>query len=344
MKVTDILRYIRICAVKRIFYPLLFLAAAIIILLFEPLLDFFSTDTIAPDRAIASAVNAGTSFVKTSAKDLYYTGDDYYVDGTLTGHYYYELSGNYCRIYILRPAQGRPAEVYIADRAVTGKIVKSGASEETLIRDLADALQWSEEGLSSVCDPYIINEVYFFPLTSRLLFAAMLLALALGLVGFFYHLLLVFCPKLSKMYRRLKKYGRADRILSDAQSELDQDRLLDRGDLVLTPKYLFEFRAELSSIIPLESVLWVFPLQDMKYSFKDHREKMAYSLRIMTITGDTFELKDKPKEDLDKINEVLTERYPNFFYGYSEEHNRMVHYILAENKKELKAIGRKKRA
>ncbi|MBO4410644.1 MAG: hypothetical protein J5794_00420, partial [Lachnospiraceae bacterium] len=62
-----------------------------------------------------------------------------------------------------------------------------------------------------------------------------------------------------------------------------------------------------------------------------------------TITGDTFILRNQAKKDLDAIETQLSERYPNFFYGYSEEHDRMVHYILSENEKELNALKRSKK-
>lgn len=148
-------------------------------------------------------------------------------------------------------------------------------------------------------------------------------------------------PKCSPNYRRLKKYGNPQRILKECEKELRENPILSRGTLSLTPKYLVE-NAGLRFIIPLESVLWVFELQSMRYSLRKRRNKMHYSLQIVTITGDSFLLRDKQIEDLKKIEEVLEERYPNFFYGYSEEHDEMVHYILNENKKELREAKKKK--
>ena len=96
--------------------------------------------------------------------------------------------------------------------------------------------------------------------------------------------------------------------------------------------------------MPLESALWVFRLQDMRYSLREKRDVMHYSMRIYTITGDKFILRDQAKADLDAIENLLTEHYPNFFYGYSEEHDRMVHYILEENVKEQAELKKTKRA
>ena len=148
---------------------------------------------------------------------------------------------------------------------------------------------------------------------------------------------------LSSLYRHMGRYGEASSLLQDALSELQEHCIFSHEGLALTPKYLFDFSDRTSAVIPLESALWVFRLQDMRYSMRDKRDIMYYSMRIYTITGDKFVLKNRAKADLDEIEEVLTDRYPNFFYGYSEEHDRMVHYILEENAKELEALKRRKK-
>lgn len=149
--------------------------------------------------------------------------------------------------------------------------------------------------------------------------------------------------RLSGLYRMLGRYGNADKILTEAAAELKRHCIFDHEGLALTSKYLFDFSDRSHAIVPLESALWVFRLQDMRFSLLKGRDLMHYSMRIYTITGDAFILRDQAKEDLDKIEELLTDHYPNFFYGYSEEHDRMVHYILAENEKELHELKRRKK-
>ena len=154
---------------------------------------------------------------------------------------------------------------------------------------------------------------------------------------FLWQLMLFFFPKLSRTYRRLNDYGDADEILKEAERELSDDWFFKHNDLALTPKYLFEFNGDETAIIPLTDVLWLFRYESLAYSFRERREQLHYNMRIVTITGDRFTLRNKQKEDLDGIMDLIVERYPNFFYGYSEEHDRMVHYILEENRRELNA-------
>ena len=342
MKKNGITSHIRMSLLRRIIYPLLFLVLVLVILLRQPMLEYFvigDADTFAPLSGPAETL----TYVRTNAKDLYYTGDDYYVNGSLTGHYYYQLSDGYCRIYILKPSAGRPAEPHIEAMSVSGKLVKNPEGRETLIKDLAEALDWTYEGLASVTDPYFVNQVVYFPLQEKILFGIVVVSLLLSLIGLFSTLIPLLFPHTSTSFRKLKEYGDADKLMKDAEEELRFDCILREGNIALTPKYLIEFNADKTAVIPLESVLWVYEYQRMKYDRKTRREKMYYTERIVTINGDAYSLEDRPRAVLDQINEVLTERYPNFFFGYSEEHERLVRYLLRERKNEKNASGKKGR-
>lgn len=161
-----------------------------------------------------------------------------------------------------------------------------------------------------------------------------LILLAVAFVILLEKLLVWAFPALSAAVRRLSKYGNADAILQDAEKELAAPHLLDQDNMVLTPRFLFKFAGNNSVIVPLESALWVYPLNNMRYSFTEGRERMVYFLRVVTIAGDTFRFASLYKKNIDKIIDTLTERYPNFFYDYSEEHYKMVRFILKENKAE----------
>ena len=343
MKARPILQYIRQKALVQLIFPLLLFIAAAVILVNQPLYEYFFVSDISASEPLVDSVSREEHYVRTEARDLYYTGSDYYVDGVLTGHYYYQLFEDYCRIYILKPAAGKPADIYINARTVTGKIVRADLSTDALFDSMANALDWTPAGLAAVCDPYLVSEVVYFPLLSRILFILVLISVLAGLAILIYTLILLIFPGLSASCLRLRRYGDADTLLREAENELKNDVLLNTGRLVLTPHFLVEYNADRTAIIPLKAVLWIFHLRDMRYSAKEHRERMYYSLRITTITGDVFTLRDYHKNELEKIMDVLTEHYPNFFYDYSEEHERMVNYILEENEKELKEKRKNKK-
>ena len=163
MEQKGILHYIRICQLKRLLYPLVLLVLTGLILFNLPLVEYLHVEQAAPDKPLSGAISNSRAYVRTAASDLYYTGNDYYLDGVLTGHYYYQLTDDYCRFYILRPTAGKPAETYLESRVITGRVVKFDDTTEALVREFAEELEWSTEGLMSISDPYLVNEVVYFP-------------------------------------------------------------------------------------------------------------------------------------------------------------------------------------
>ena len=144
--------------------------------------------------------------------------------------------------------------------------------------------------------------------------------------------------KLSIEYGRLQKYGDADSIIAEASAEYASKCILENEHIALTPKYLIHFSGRRTEIIPLVSALWVFETQQFIEERLGQPEQMIYTLYITTITCERYKIRIEDRRAIDEIMELLTDRYPNFFYGYSEEHSRMVHYILDENRKELNAL------
>jgi len=165
----------------------------------------------------------------------------------------------------------------------------------------------------------------------------------LAAIGIFVALIAFFFPTISLPYRRLSRYGNAAELLEDAENELIAEPILQEENLYLTPKYLISVTPFSIAVIPLVSVLWVFQLNNMRFSLKTKREMMYYHLRIVTITGDTFKIQNRRKEEISSILNILIDRYPNFFYDYSADHEEMVHYILTENKNEIRENKRKSR-
>lgn len=178
----------------------------------------------------------------------------------------------------------------------------------------------------------LLDQVNNFGMQMLCLLILLSLLLSAGLLG--YMLLILAFPALTPAIRLLFRYGNEEEILDAAEKELNGEHIVDTGNKILTPKYLFRFIGDKSAVIPLQSVLWVFPYENLRFSLRRRKQVMRYYLRIVTITGDAFTLATENRSNIDAFMHVLTERYPNFFYGYSEEHERMVRYILEESRRE----------
>lgn len=213
------------------------------------------------------------------------------------------------------------------------KAIRKTMLQRILIPSIVFALLLSAFFLLNVPALFYAKNALFLMQVLRLVILVLLL---LSLGNMIYMGIIFAFPFLSPGVQRLAKYGDLKVLLKECETELLGKHLVDQDNMVLTNRYLFKFAGTKSAIVPLPSALWVFPLNNMRMSFLERRERMVYFLRVVTIQGDTFRFASLHKKNIDLIIDTLTDRYPNFFYGYSDEHDKMVRFILAENRLENK--------
>ena len=154
-------------------------------------------------------------------------------------------------------------------------------------------------------------------------------------------LLYIINPLESPACRHLKKYGKLSKIIKEVEQELTDSCIIHTNNMALTPNYLIEFSEDVSAIVPLSSVLWTYKHSQLHRTWK-FKKKMRYSLHVVTNKGDNYTFKNKKISDVEQILTELTNRYPKFFYGYSEEHQELVDHIIKEIKAEQKELRKKK--
>lgn len=213
------------------------------------------------------------------------------------------------------------------------KQIRSTTLQQMLLPGIVFALVLSAFFFLNVPALFYAKDVPFFLSFIRAVIFILLLAAFADLL---FKVIVLLFPRVSRAVRTLSGYGKAEEIMADAEAAFLGPHLLEQDNVVLTEKYLFKFAGTNSAIVPLTSVLWVFGLNNMRYSFTEKRERMVYFLRVVTISGKVYKFASLYKKNIDKITDTLSERYPNFFYGYSDEHDKMVRYILSENKRERK--------
>ena len=101
----NITQYIRRSQCQQIIYPIILLLLTVIITVQQPIFDYLHLSSADPTVPLSSVVSKEHSYINIEHANLYYTGQDYWLNGELTGHYYYELADNYCRFYILPASQ-----------------------------------------------------------------------------------------------------------------------------------------------------------------------------------------------------------------------------------------------
>ena len=328
-----ILSYIRKNQCKRLFYPLMLLGVVIFLVWRSPVTEYVTTRTISNAVLINDSMAKKVLYAKIKTGTLYYSGEDCLAGGELVGHYYYELIGGSCHFYLIRAVAGYPASKTLEGQTIIGRV---DAFEpeilDPLTQKLAEDISWDAKSLKSVCQKYFVNQTAYLNRREIVLMVVLLLVFVLMIVVFIRTFLYIINPRLTKTYRNLEHYGNPEKILNDVEKQIRRRILLQTKTLILTPRYLVELSDDICAIIPLPEVLWIYDHAAMRRTIKGRQ--LSYTIHVVTMKGEEYTLTGKSHREVSAIYHELNTRYPNFFFGYSKEHQEMVQYVLHEMKNE----------
>ena len=328
-----ILSYIRKNQCKRLFYPLMLLGVVIFLVWRSPVTEYVTKRTISNAVLINDSMAKKVLYAKIKTGTLYYSGEDCLAGGELVGHYYYELIGGSCHFYLIRAVAGYPASKTLEGQTIIGRV---DAFEpeilDPLTQKLAEDISWDAKSLKSVCHKYFVNQTAYLNRREIVLMVVLLLVFVLMIVVFIRTFLYIINPRLTKTYRNLEHYGNPEKILNDVEKQIRRRILLQTKTLILTPRYLVELSDDICAIIPLPEVLWIYDHAAMRRTIKGRQ--LSYTIHVVTMKGEEYTLTGKSHREVSAIYHELNTRYPNFFFGYSKEHQEMVQYVLHEMKNE----------
>ncbi|MDD6964665.1 MAG: hypothetical protein PUJ52_06425 [Firmicutes bacterium] len=328
-----ILSYIRKNQCKRLFYPLMLLGVVIFLVWRSPVTEYVTKRTISNAVLINDSMAKKVLYAKIKTGTLYYSGEDCLAGGELVGHYYYELIGGSCHFYLIRAVAGYPASKTLEGQTIIGRV---DAFEpeilDPLTQKLAEDISWDAKSLKSVCQKYFVNQTAYLNKREIVLMVVLLLVFVLMIVVFIRTILYIINPRLTKTYRNLEHYGNPEKILNDVEKQIRRRILLQTKTLILTPRYLVELSDDICAIIPLPEVLWIYDHAAMRRTIKGRQ--LSYTIHVVTMKGEEYTLTGKSHREVSAIYHELNTRYPNFFFGYSKEHQEMVQYVLHEMKNE----------
>ena len=328
-----ILSYIRKNQCKRLFYPLMLLGVVIFLVWRSPVTEYVTKRTISNAVLINDSIAKKVLYAKIKTGTLYYSGEDCLAGGELVGHYYYELIGGSCHFYLIRALAGYPASKTLEGQTIIGRV---DAFEpeilDPLTQKLAEDISWDAKSLKSVCQKYFVNQTAYLNRREIVLMVVLLLVFVLMIVVFIRTFLYIINPRLTKTYRNLEHYGNPEKILNDVEKQIRRRILLQTKTLILTPRYLVELSDDICAIIPLPEVLWIYDHAAMRRTIKGRQ--LSYTIHVVTMKGEEYTLTGKSHREVSAIYHELNTRYPNFFFGYSKEHQEMVQYVLHEMKNE----------
>ena len=228
---------------------------------------------------------------------------------------------------------GYPASKTLEGQTIIGRV---DAFEpeilDPLTQKLAEDISWDTKSLKSVCQKYFVNQTAYLNRREIVLMVVLLLVFVLMIVVFIRTFLYIINPRLTKTYRNLEHYGNPEKILNDVEKQIRRRILLQTKTLILMPRYLVELSDDICAIIPLPEVLWIYDHAAMRRTIKGRQ--LSYTIHVVTMKGEEYTLTGKSHREVSAIYHELNTRYPNFFFGYSKEHQEMVQYVLHEMKNE----------
>lgn len=116
-----------------------------------------------PDQIYQS----NSHYVECNTPILYYSGYDYMTGHKVTGHYYYALSEDRCRIFLISRKtvdfKETPPDT-LDPITIKAHILKHDSNMKPLLTYIANDLNWNYNGISKVTDPYILSQVDYHPI------------------------------------------------------------------------------------------------------------------------------------------------------------------------------------
>lgn len=260
MKNSFIIADIRRDLIRRLILPLLVIAASLFVLSLTPRDNIFRQRPVNYKSRYENFYNKLLPCVRVRAEDLQYAGLDYYVNGSVSGHYYYTLVDGFCQFYLLDAKNGELPAPSIESLDIHGQLIELKASEyQALLETMASALGWKVSSLEEVTSVYAVSALpsaFYLNFTGRL---AANLCLLCGLAELFWSLFCLAFPLASPAFRYIANREEACQALRQAEDALLPSSacgIRRAGKLILAPSLLLFLDGARTRLIPTEQIVW----------------------------------------------------------------------------------------
>lgn len=309
MKNSFIIADIRRGLGRRLLRPLLIIAASLFVLSLTPRDNIFRQRPINYKCRYENFYNQLLPCVRVKAEDLQYTGLDYYVNGSVSGHYYYTLVDGFCQFYLLDAKNGELPAPSIESLDIHGRLIELKHSEyEALLKTMAAALEWKASSLEAMASPYAVSALpsaFYLNLLGRL---AANLCLVFGLAELFWSLFCLAFPLASPAFRYMEGSEAACQALNQAETTLlssSASSVKRSGKLLLLPSQLLFLDGSETRLIPLNQIVWA----DVR------KTRSSCSFCIMASDGKCFRFPCPSCESGRELERALRSQNPDITAG-----------------------------
>lgn len=268
------------------------------------------------------------TFVVATVDNLYYTGYNVsYLFGKDYG-YYYVLENDKC-IFVLIPTLDKPEE-HIKDYTIYGRVAKitNSSSAHSMISGLADDLNWSIAGIRNISGNHIINNADYHPF----LFLLVLILLLIGIVLSTYLIIInLMHYKEPSTYSLCPHTDASDRkrLIEKAENELNNNLILNLGDLYLTEHYFIELNKRKVIVLPLMRLVWGYRMGTLNYKIRHKIPR--YNLFFTLTSGDVTVIVNKSSEDTRLMLEAIRELNYGIILGYTDSKRKKAKELIRKS-------------
>lgn len=321
-----ITRSIRSVYKHKLIAPSIYIVLLIVLWLTLPISHMIFPKQSTSYKEIIDNYQAGDTYIETTISDLYFTGYTNTQYGQTTGYYYYTLVDGNCMFVLLMPHTCEEGLPYMEQAHIRARISHQGNAYQQLTDALAADLSWTSSGIKNKVSAYTLNEPAFYTILSAfsmvLFFASGLYALLVVMLSLIY----ILFPILSPPCRRLGRFGKASKLLAQAEEELATLPQLATEDMFITEHFFIEVADSGIAVVPIQEIIWIYKHSTLHKIFWYHFN-ISYTLHITTNKHLHIQCPKNIKSDIDGIIDYLGEANHDILVGFNEKNRLKVQQI-----------------
>ncbi len=323
-----ITRSIRAYYKNRLYAPIIFLIFLLIIGFIFPVKSLVLPKNYGPEDSISlhDMYADKERYARFTLTDLNFTGyTNKWLDHT-QGYYYYTMLGTECVVVLLDPATCNQGEPTIDEVTIKGAIIYESEAARTLLTNLANDLNWSQEGILSAVSSYEISQADASNWYTRFLEIFYVVFGLYAAISLLCYVIFIAFPVLSPPVQKTRPYGRPSAILEEAEEELATLPQLATEDIFITEHYFIETSSYGVAIVPIDAIIWIYKYSTM-HKLLWHHFSITYTLYITADKHRYIKCPKNIKSDIDGVMDYLAEANHNILVGFSEENRLKVEEI-----------------
>lgn len=295
-----ITHFIRRFYQKRLLIPIMYLLLLAVIWFTTPIAQLVFPQRLSSETPIQQLRTARSGYILTTLTDLHFTGYTQKILGYTNGYYYYTFQDDQCLFVLLAPATCGSGTPDIERLTVRVHVIRHFEEYDTLTQLFAEDLNWTASGIRGRTPDYLLSEPGFHKLLSFLLLACYFATAAYAAYGIILCVIRIMFPLLTPACLRLRSYGDAAKLLTQAEKEISTRFCSEEKTIFLTENFFIALTEEQVVIIPVGEIVEIHKRRT-PHRFFHRLFSASCTLHIIAEKHVHIQLQHVPESDMDDL-------------------------------------------